>query len=63
MALRRGAPPEFYNHAGANSSAENPDPRRNPGLKHTWTDVTFKKFKMKKIIKVKILGVLSMSIQ
>jgi hypothetical protein len=47
MALRRAAPAEFYNYAGAICYAENPPPEKNPGPKHAWTDAIFKKFIVK----------------
>jgi hypothetical protein len=51
LSLRRGAPPEFYNHAGTNLSAVNPAPERNPELKCTRTEAIFKKFNVKKNFK------------
>jgi hypothetical protein len=55
MALRRGAPLEFYNHAGANCSPGNPDPapERNPDLKHTQIGAIYKKFHRENDIKIK----------
>jgi hypothetical protein len=51
MALRRGAPSEYSNHAGAMCSVQNPAPEGNPGLGHTQTSVIFKKVNQKIIFK------------
>jgi hypothetical protein len=53
-ALRRGAPPEFWKHAGENSSPRNPAPSRNPGQKQTLLGAIFKKFSEKTIFKLKL---------
>jgi hypothetical protein len=54
MALRRGAPPEYKNHAGTNCSPGNPAPERNPELKRTRIGDIFKKFLVKTTFKLKI---------
>jgi hypothetical protein len=42
IACSRAVPPDFKHHTGANCSAENPSPERNPGPKRTQTDAIFK---------------------
>jgi hypothetical protein len=54
MALRRGAPLEFLNNAGAICSAKNPSPEKNPVLECTRTDAIFKKYNVKTNFKLKI---------
>jgi hypothetical protein len=55
MVLRRAAPTEFWNHAGAIFSVENLAPERNQRLERTRTDAIFVKVNVKTNFKLQIM--------